>query len=79
MQISFIFKKNHSFIEKDNLSEKVVIVDEDGININCIKNLEGLPRLASIDEECGTLRVVSDDGELTTNINEEVVGRFTNL
>ena len=50
---SFIFKKNHGFIEKDNPSEKNVIVGEelDCINIDDIGNLKYSPRLVLIDEE----------------------------
>ena len=75
------FQKNHGFIEDGNPSENVVIVDEDldGIDIDDIRNLADLPRLESIDEECGNLRVVNDGGELTRNINKEEVTRFTNL
>ena len=46
---SFIFKENHVFIEKEQTpSEKVVIVEEE---IDCIGNLEDLPRLVFIDKE----------------------------
>ena len=46
---SFIFKENHVFTEKEETpSEKVVIVEEE---IDCIGNLEDLPRLVFIDKE----------------------------
>ena len=53
---SFIFKENHVFIEeKDNPSEKVVMVEEelDGTDIDDIGHLVDLPGLMLIDEECG--------------------------
>ena len=55
----FIFKANHVFIEnKDNISEKVVIDDEelDGIDIDGIGNLKDLPRILFIDYEFKTSR-----------------------
>ena len=50
---SFIFKENNVFIEEDNPSEKVVIVEEklDGFDIDEIGNLEDLPRFVFINEE----------------------------
>ena len=71
---SLVFKKkNHSFIQEGNLSEKVVVVDEelDGIDINEDGNLEDSPRLVLFDEECGNLIVVNNGGELTRNINQK--------
>ena len=69
---SLIFKKTRAFIEEDNHSERVVIVEGlDGIDIDDIGNLEDLPRLAFIDEECENLIKVNDGGELTTNINQK--------
>ena len=55
----FIFKANHVFIEnKDNISEKVVIDDEelDGIDIDGVGNLKDLPRILFIDYEFKTSR-----------------------
>ena len=54
---SFIVKENHVFIEEDNPSDKVIMVEEelDGIDINGIENSVDLPRLMFIDEECGNL------------------------
>ena len=69
---SFIFKENHVFIkEKDNPSDKVVIVEVElyGIDVNGIGNLLNLPRLMFINEECGNLKVVVVVGELTRNNN----------
>ena len=43
----------------------------DGIGIDGIGNLVGLPRLMFIDEEFGNLKVVVDDGELTVNDNRK--------
>ena len=42
---SFIFKMNHVFIEKDNLRENIIIVEEelDDVDIDGIGNSEGLP------------------------------------
>ena len=42
----------------------------DCIDVNDIGNLEDLPRLVFIDEECGNLIVVNDGAELTKNINQ---------
>ena len=42
----------------------------DCIDIDDIGNLEDLPRLVFIDEECGNLIVVNDGAELTKNINQ---------
>ena len=70
---SFVFKKDHGFIEEDNPSEKAVIVEE---KLNCadiddIENLEDLPRFVLIDEKCRNLKVVKDGGELTRNSNQK--------
>ena len=66
-------KKDHIFIEEDNPSEKVVILEEElnNVDINVFGKLEDLPRLVFIDEECGNLKVVNDGGELTRNINQK--------
>ena len=69
---SSIFKENYIFFEEeDDPSDKVVIVQEklDDIDIDGIGNLVDLPRLMFIEEECGNLKVVTDGGELTRNIN----------
>ena len=66
-------KKSRAFIEEDNHSKKVVIVEEglDGIDIDDIGNLEDLPSLVLIDAECKNLIVVNYGGELTININQK--------
>ena len=68
---SFIL--NCGFIEEDNPSEKVVVVEEElnHIDIDDIGHLKNLPRFVFIDEECANLKEVSDGGELATNINQE--------
>ena len=69
---SFIFKENRVFIkEKENPSDKVVTVEVElyVIDMNGIGNLENLPRLMFINEECGNLKVVVVVGELTRNNN----------
>ena len=43
----------------------------DCIDINDIGNLETLPRLAFINEECGDLIVVNDGGKRTDNISQK--------
>ena len=60
-------------IDRYDSSEKNVIVEEelDCINIDDIGNLEDWTRLVFIDEECGNLIVVNDDGELTRNISQK--------
>ena len=47
---SFFFQKTRSFIEEDNPSEKVVIVEEglDGIDIDDIGSLEDSPRFTYV-------------------------------
>ena len=52
---NFIFKGNHVFNQKDNLSQKVVIVETelDDIDTVDIVNVEDLHELVIIDEECG--------------------------
>ena len=49
----FVFKENHVF--NDNPSQKVVIVEKelDDVDIDDFVNLEDLPELVFIDEECG--------------------------
>ena len=68
---SFIL--NQGFIGEDDLSEKVVIVEEElnRVDIDDIGNLENLPRFVFIDEECGNLKVVNDGGKLSSNINQK--------
>ena len=69
---NFIFKKI-AFIEEDNPSEKVVIVEAglDGIDIDGIGNLEDSPGFVFIDEECENLIEVNDGGELSRNTNQK--------
>ena len=69
--LTFYFQNNHSFIDKSNLSEKNVTVEEklDCIDIDDIRDLKDSLRLLFIYEECENLIVVNDDGELTGNIN----------
>ena len=43
----------------------------DGIDIDETGNLEDSPRLMFIDEECGNLLVVNDNGELSGNITQK--------
>ena len=72
---SFIFtKKNHAFIEENKPWENVIVIADEELNrfdIDGIVNLEGSPRFAFINEECGNLKVVSDDGELARDINQK--------
>ena len=71
---SFNIKENHVFIEeKDNLSEKVIIAEEelDCVDMDGIGNVENLPRLVLIDKECENCNVVADGGKLTGNINKK--------
>ena len=63
---SFAFTKNYLFNEENNLSGKVVIVEEE---LYCIGNLVDLPAL--IDGECGNLKVVVGGRESTRNINRK--------
>ena len=60
-------------MNKDNPSEKIVIVKEelDGIYIRDIVNLEDLLRVVFLHEECGNLKVFVDGGGLTGNINKK--------
>ena len=41
------------------------------VDVDGIENLENLPRFLLIDEECGNLKIVNDDEELTRNINQK--------
>ena len=41
------------------------------VDIDDIGNLQNLPRLVFVDEECWSLKVVNDGGELTRNINQK--------
>ena len=68
-----LFSKKHGFIEEDKPSENVVIVEEElnRFDIDGIENLENLPRFVFINKECGNLKVVNDDEELTRNINQK--------
>ena len=49
-----------------------MIVKEEvgGINIVDIRNLEDLLRIVIIHEECGSLKVFVDSGQLTGNTNK---------
>ena len=42
----------------------------DGIDMDDIENLEDFLRILFIHEECGSLKVLVDGGELTGNINK---------
>ena len=66
-------KKNHSFIEKGNPSEKVLTFGEklDCIGKDDIGNLKDSARIVFINKECGNLIVVNNGGELTTSINQK--------
>ena len=68
---SFIL--NHSFIEEDNTSEKVVIIEEElnCVDIDDIGNLENLRKFVFTDKECGNLKEVNYGGEPTRNINQK--------
>ena len=71
---SFNFKENHVFSEeKDNLSEKVIIAEEelDCVDMDSIGNVENLPRLVLIDKERENCNVVADGRKLTRNINKK--------
>ena len=70
---SIIFKNITVSLKKATLQKKNVIVEEelDCIDIDDIGNLEDLPRLVFIDQECGNLVVVNDDGELPRNISQK--------
>ena len=59
--------------EEDNLSENIVLVEEelDVINKDDIVNLKDLLRLVLINEECWNPKVVVDGGDLTRNINQK--------
>ena len=71
-------KTTRAFVEEENPSEKIVIVEEglDGIDIDDIRNLEDSPRLVVIHEECENLIVVNDGGEFTRNINQKKKSGF---
>ena len=72
MRRSSVFKENHVFIEeKDNPSDKVVMVEEelDDIDMDGIGNLVDLPRLMLIDEQCGNLKILVVDGRKLTRNN----------
>ena len=68
-----IFLKSHGFIEDKNPSEKVFIIAEElnCVDIDDIGNLDHLPWFVFINNECGNLKVVSDGGELSRNINQK--------
>ena len=57
---------------KKQLFKNVIVEEElDCTDIDDIGNLEDSPRLVFINEECGNLIVVNDDGELTRNISQK--------
>ena len=59
---SFIhFPRKSSFYWRGKPSNKKE-QEQDGIDIDGIGNLMDLPKLMFIDEECGNLKVVADDG-----------------
>ena len=60
-------------MNKHNPSGKIVIVKEelDGIDIDDIGNLEDLPTIVFIHEECGNIKVFVYRRELTGNINKK--------
>ena len=60
----FYFSRKSRFYWKGKPSNKVNAIKEeqDGIDIDGIGNLMGLPKLKFIDEECGNLKVVFDGG-----------------
>ena len=68
-----LFLKKHGPFEEGKPSENVVIVEEElnRFDIDGIENLENLPRFVFINKECGNLKVVNDDEELTRNINQK--------
>ena len=70
---SSIIFKNITVSLKSNSSEKNVIVEEelDCIDIDELGNLEDLPRLVFINEECGNLILANDGGERTKNISQK--------
>ena len=64
---------NHVSIEsKDNPSEKAVLVEEeiDGIDVDDSGNLEDLPRLVFVDEQCASIKAVVHSVELIISINK---------
>ena len=60
----FYFRRKSRFYWRGKPSNKVNTVEEeqDGIDIDGIGNLMDLPKLMFIDEECGNLKVVVDNG-----------------
>ena len=63
---NFIFKVKHVIIEEDIPSKNIAVEEEpDSIDIDDIGNLDDLPKLAFINEECGNLT------EFTKNINKK--------
>ena len=69
---SFIFEKNHVFIEEGNPQTKLIQMRKNKMELkDGIGNLMDFPRLLFIDEECGNLKVVVDGGEFTRNDNRK--------
>ena len=60
-------------LKKSNASEKNVIVggELDCIDIDDFGNLGDSPRVVFINEECGNLIVVNDDGQFNENISRK--------
>ena len=60
----FYFWWKSRFYGRGKPSNKVNAVEEeqDGIDIDGIRNLMDLPKLMFIDEECGDLKIVVDGG-----------------
>ena len=56
---SLVFKENHVFNEKDNPSQKVIILEKelDDIDIDDTGNLKDLPRLVFVNEESGNPKI----------------------
>ena len=67
MKITFPWKK------KTTLCKNFVTIEEelDGNDIGNIGNLEYLPWLVFVDEECGNCKLVADGGEVTRNIDKK--------
>ena len=54
--------------------QKIFFLVEDkqnGTDIHDTGNLKDFPRLVLIDEECGNLKLINDNGEFTRNINQK--------
>ena len=58
-------------LKKTNLKNYYVEEELDGVDVDGIRNLEGLPSLLFIGKEYGNLNLVADGGELTRNIKKK--------